>query len=170
MVILKKRRYLNWGMFIIVTLISTILLQYFFLTSELIVGPSMKPNYMSNKHAIILKKGKIKRGSVIILQAPDKKDEHYIKRIIGMPGDKIVFSQDDLYINDKTYNEFYLKKGQKSWAKSSQKSENYTSNFQTTVPENSYFVMGDNRPVSNDSRSFGAIKRNSILGTVIGQY
>ena len=82
-----------------------------------------------------------------------------IKRVIGLPGDKVEMQNNKLYINDKAYDETYLASGTN------------TPNFSVmdinnteTIPEGYYLVLGDNREESKDSRSIGLIKRKDIKG------
>lgn len=97
----------------------------------------------------------------------------YIKRIIGLPGDSVKVINDQLYINNKKVSEPYLKAGKKLFSPDS----NYTGNFSLQsrglgkkVPKDSYFVMGDHRNVSKDSRYFGYVKKSAIIGKVVLRY
>ncbi|MDK7294452.1 signal peptidase I, partial [Streptococcus pasteurianus] len=76
--------------------------------------------------------------------APDNSGDKYIKRVIGMPGDKVEYRDNQLYINDQAYDEPYLNE-----LKAENPGKLVTDNFTIEkVPEDSYFVMGDNREVS----------------------
>lgn len=83
----------------------------------------------------------ISRGDIIIFHAPDHPDENYIKRVIGMPGDTITVEDNHVYVNDVLLKEDYVKDKM-----------NVTGDGIYKVPEGHYFVMGDNRNHSNDSR------------------
>lgn len=99
-----------------------------------------------------------KRGDIVMFNSPIE-DKIYIKRIIGLPGDQITITDNQVYINGERYEEDYVD----SWEKS----------FGTTVydvPEGEYFMMGDNRDGSNDSRSWGTVKRKEILAKAIFRY
>lgn len=99
-----------------------------------------------------------KRGDVIVFKAPDGKDE-YIKRIIALPGEKIMIENGKVFINGKILNEPYLSPEQIT------NEGNFAKNGkELLVPENSFFVMGDNRDHSLDSRAFGFIERTKIIG------
>lgn len=83
----------------------------------------------------------------------------YIKRVIGLPGDKIYISEDgEVFINDVLQNEKYL-----NGIKTTRTGQKYN----LTVPENCIFVMGDNRPQSRDSREFGAVPINRVEGNIV---
>ena len=103
-----------------------------------------------------------KRGDIVIfkseLQDENGKNKLLIKRVIGLPGDKITINDGKVYINDKEYDESYLKDGYTTGS---------VNNFK--VPKGEYFVMGDNRVVSIDSRysEVGCVKKDAIKGKAI---
>lgn len=103
-----------------------------------------------------------KRGDIVIfkseLQDENGKNKLLIKRVIGLPGDKITINDGKAYINDKEYDESYLKDGYTTGS---------VNNFK--VPKGEYFVMGDNRVVSIDSRysEVGCIKKDAIKGRAV---
>lgn len=101
-----------------------------------------------------------KRGDIIIFNAPDKEKTIYIKRIIGLPGDTIKIENNKLYINGELYEEDYIKNG---W-------NNMTGTFTYEVPKGEYFVMGDNRDHSNDSRAWGSVKKDEIIAKALFRY
>lgn len=101
-----------------------------------------------------------KRGDIVMFDAPDKKDTIYIKRLIGLPGDEIKISNNQLYINGELQVEDYVKNG---WT-NSPGTEVYT------VPKGQYFMMGDNRDGSSDSRVWGFVKRDAIIAKGIFRY
>ena len=82
------------------------------------------------------------RGDIIIFKFPDDTSKQYIKRVIGLPGDKIQIKEGIIFINDKKLYEPYLKE---EWIIDND-------GYEYIVPEDSYFVLGDNRNDSNDSR------------------
>ena len=103
-----------------------------------------------------------KRGDIVIfkseLQDENGKNKLLIKRVIGLPGDKITINDGKVYVNDKEYDESYLKDGYTTGS---------VNNFK--VPKGEYFVMGDNRVVSIDSRysEVGCIKKDAIKGRAV---
>lgn len=98
------------------------------------------------------------RGDIIVFKPPDEASRDFIKRIIGLPGERIRIVNSVVYINDQVLHEPYLPEKwtyNNNWPASGQD--------QTILPDQ-YFVMGDNRNHSSDSRTFGPITLDSILG------
>lgn len=128
-------------------------------TLQQVVGPSMSPN-LKNSDLLILNKAvyklrEPKRGEVISFEYTGTK--YLIKRIIGLPGESIEVKNNILYIDGKPFEEDYLD------------SSVITKDFKLyeKIPKDSYFVMGDNRMDSMDSRDFGPIKEKDIIGKVL---
>ena len=102
--------------------------------------------------------GDPKRFDVVICRYPGRGDTNFVKRVVGLPGDTVELRDGYLYVNDERYEEPYIN------------DEYRTGRLNTfgpeTVPEGQFFVMGDHRNNSNDSRSVGPIERNMIVGHV----
>jgi signal peptidase I len=96
-----------------------------------------------------------KRGDIVILLDPMGSQDDFVKRVVGLPGEVISIKNGVTYIGDKKLDEEYI---------SSDLSMDNMGPLR--VPPDKYFVMGDNRPVSSDSRRFGPIPKESILGKV----
>lgn len=146
------------------------LLFAFVLSNETVSGPSMQPTFENNDRLIALRHFNLKRNDIVILKAPDQKNALYIKRVIGLPGEMVTSKNDKLFINGKQVPEPYLDNNLKKEA--TRNHELYTNNFtlRRRIPKNSYFVMGDHRDVSKDSRYFGFVKRSAIIGEVKWRY
>ena len=98
------------------------------------------------------------RGDIIVFKPPDEASRDFIKRVIALPGEKLHITNGVVYINDHVLNEPYLPE---KWTYNN----NWPANGADVVMQpDHYFVMGDNRNHSSDSRSFGAIDLASILG------
>ena len=140
-------------------------------------GDSMYPNVRDGEYVLVQYNRKIEREDVVIVEVNkydsvyEGETNFYIKRIIGLPGEKIRWENNVLYINDKPYNEDYFEKG---WFGTSptnpfngefkyvdEKGEVQTTNV---IPEGYYFVLGDNRATSQDSRGIGLVKKENIIG------
>lgn len=159
--------------FVIIFLIIWYSLFTFVFSNDTVSGPSMQPNFESNDRVITVRHSAIHRDNVVVIKAPDKPGALYIKRVIGLPGDTIKFKNDQLYINGKKYAEPYLDQGKKLYAQGQLYTYNFSlksRGFGNKVPKNSYFVMGDHRNISNDSRMFGYVKRSQVIGVVKLRY
>ncbi|HEY0492820.1 MAG TPA: signal peptidase I [Candidatus Dormibacteraeota bacterium] len=98
------------------------------------------------------------RGDIIVFKPPNEDSRDFIKRVIALPGDKIRISNSVVYINGQVLREPYLPE---RWTYNN----NWPADGQDKlVPADQYFVMGDNRNHSSDSRSFGFVERDAILG------
>lgn len=127
-----------------------------------ISGISMSPNYPDSEYLLTERvtyyKNPPKRGDVVVFTPPISTDD-YIKRVIGLPGETVSIKNNKVYINDKLLNEDYLKNDVPTQGGSFlQEGQNYK------VADGEFFVMGDNRSHSYDSRSFGPIKKKVING------
>lgn len=95
----------------------------------------------------------IRRFDIVVIKT---KKSFIIKRVIGLPGDKVEYKNNRLYVNDSEVEEDYIRGKMEDY--------NIEELGSTVVPANSYFVLGDNRKVSADSRVYGFIKQKDILG------
>ncbi len=127
-----------------------------------VVGSSMYPTLKDGEILILNKLNyrfrNVKRGDIISLKYADTK--YLIKRVVGLPGDKIEINNNTLLINGKAYEEKYLDKDMKY--------ENFTLKdigFEK-IPKDMYLVLGDNRENSLDSRKIGLIKKSDINGKI----
>lgn len=147
---------------VVVALVISVVLYLFIMTPHEVVGRSMDPTYkngemlMANK--ILYRMKKPERGDVIIFKYSDTQD--FIKRIIGLPGEKVMLKDGKLYVNGNLLDESnYLNSSVYT------NGGDYLKEGETiTVPEGRYFVCGDNRPHSSDSRVFGPIDIKNIKG------
>ena len=154
----------------IVVALSVFVVVYLFLVQpHEVKGSSMEPNFHDSEYILTDKISyrfvEPKRGDVIIFKAPRNPDVDYIKRVIGLPGDKVKVEAGYVYVNGKKLNEYYLKDNTLLFAGSFMQE-----GVEITVPDGQYFVMGDNRPHSSDSREFGTIEQKSIIGRAVVRY
>jgi signal peptidase I len=117
---------------------------------------SMEPNFFEGDRVVVNKAvywfHGPERGDVVILKAPDGRQEEFIKRIIGLPGDTVEVIKGAVYVNGIKLDEPYVKR-----------SFSYTL-AKETVPADNYFVLGDNRDVSNDSHRGWLLTRENLIG------
>lgn len=146
--------------------ITMVVLRIFILSPVTVSGESMMPTLVDKEKIIASKVSKIKRFDIVPLKAPDKEDTLYIKRIIGLPGEHIEYKNDILYINGEQYDEPYLDEYKD--ITTGNLTEDFTLDSllnSNEVPKDSYFVLGDNRQNSKDSRMIGFIKKEDIIGS-----
>ncbi len=159
---------ISWLKALLIALVIVLVCRHFLITPSIVKGESMMPNLEDGDRIILSKISKIERFDEIAFQAPDSED-NYVKRVIGLPGDTIEMRDDQLLVNGKPVKEPYLED-----IKSILPSEDpLTNNFtlmeitgEEVVPEDKLFVLGDNRRVSKDSRSFGFIDEEEVIGDV----
>jgi signal peptidase I len=124
-------------------------------------GPSMQPGLHENERVLVNSLAYLfqqpHRGDVIVFRPPNDLNERYIKRVIGVPGDTLQLTPSDVYVNGILLNEPYL----------APTPPGYTNNMEPAtihLGPSQYFVMGDNRTNSQDSRFFGPISQSEIIG------
>lgn len=121
-------------------------------------GFSMEPNFHDGQYIFVNKLEYFlhapARGDAVVLVPPTNADRDYIKRIIGLPGDRVQISNGQVSINDQPLREPYpLNRGSYNMPP-------------TTIPQNEFFVLGDNRDNSSDSHMWGTLPRDKIVGKV----
>lgn len=174
----------EWGSLIFIVLVI-LAIRLFVFVPVTVKGHSMDPTLADGQRLIVSKIYEPERFDIITTVEPNDSSKVAVKRLIGLPGDTIEYKNDQLYINGKTYNEPYLKDFKAKFAKDrlqeeyrysaryQQKAEvvsNFTPDFSVKVPTGKYFVMGDNRLVSMDSREFGFITKKLMRGEVVLRY
>ncbi|CRK80506.1 signal peptidase I [Neobacillus massiliamazoniensis] len=165
----KKNELWEWTKALLIAVILAAVIRYFLFAPIVVDGLSMMPT-LKNQDRMIVNKlsyeiGKPQRFDIIVFHAPENKD--YIKRVIGLPGDKIEYKNDTLYVNGKAYKEPYLdeyKKQVTDGPLTDPFTLDETAVGQKTVPKGELFVMGDNRRFSKDSRHIGAVPMNKVIG------
>ena len=137
---------------------------YFFLVQpHQVYGNSMLPNFHNGDYILTDKisyRFRLpKRGDVVIFHSPTYPEREFIKRIIGLPGEKILLKEGKIFINGKRLSEPYLPPHT-----STRPGLFLKEGKEVIVPLSEYFVLGDNRSNSSDSRDFGPIPRKAIIG------
>lgn len=124
----------------------------------------MDPTFFDKQYILTniigLKFSKPERGDVIVFKSPPDPEKDYIKRVIGIPGDTVMIKDGDVYVNGALLDQsLFLKVPVKTYGGSFLRESEAV-----TVPVDSYFVMGDNRSGSSDSREWGFIPLKSLIG------
>lgn len=153
----KKREWLEWAKAIALAILIALFLRTFIFATSVVEGESMGPTLEDGERVIFNKIVYIfnepNRGDVVIIQRPTK---NYVKRVIGLPGETIEINGKKLLIDGEEYEQAFLEED----------AQIRTGKFgPIIIPENSYFVMGDNRAISKDSRNgLGFILKEEIVG------
>lgn len=164
---------LNFVMDILETIVfvgSLFIVVYLFVAQpNQVKGASMDPTFGTGDYIftskITYKMRSFHRGDVIVFKSPSNPDIEYIKRIIGIPGDVVMVKDSEVFVNGRHLTETYIDAKTNLWE------GGFTKNGEgSTVPEDMLFVMGDNRPRSSDSREFGPITQESVIGQVFYRY
>jgi signal peptidase I len=155
------RQTIEWVVLVVGALLIALLIKTFLFQAFYIPSASMDPTLKVHDRVLVNKLSyhlhSVHRGDIIVFKAPPEERtpqiKDLVKRVIGLPGDTIEARDGQIYINDRLLKEPYLPKGTRSDDLPRQ-----------VIPAGSYFMMGDNRSASSDSRVFGPIKRSTIIG------
>lgn len=132
-------------------------------------GASMDPTFGSGDYIftskITYKMRSFQRGDVVVFKSPHNPDIEYIKRVIGIPGDMVMVKDNEVFVNGRQLTEDYIAAKTNLWE------GGFAKNGEAAkVEEGMLYVMGDNRPRSSDSREFGPITQESVIGQVFYRY
>lgn len=149
---------------VVIALAIFVIVYLFLFQPHQVRGSSMFPNFYDNDYLltdkISYRLNVPKRGDVIIFKAPKNEEYDYIKRVIGLPGEKISINEaDQVVLNNEIFNEPYLDSSVKTFG-----GVFLEIGKTVTVPEDQYFVLGDNRAHSSDSRDWGFVPKENIIG------
>ena len=137
----------------VLIIIAVILIRTFIITPVRVDGASMDQTLEDGQILLLYKLANVDYGDIVVLDE-EKEGEIIIKRIIGMPGDTVSINDNTVYVNGEELEEDYA--------------YGETSDYEEiTLGDDEYFILGDNRPISKDSRYFGPVKEDEIIGKVI---
>lgn len=148
-----------------IALVFAGLVRYFLIQPFFVEGASMEPSFLSGEYLLIDEASyyfkSVERGEVVVFHYPLDASKYYIKRVIGVPGETVEIKDGKVIIyNNDNSDGFFIE-------------EDYLSgdgitlgNIKKKLGKNEYFVLGDNRLVSSDSRQWGTLPRNNIVGRV----
>jgi signal peptidase I len=160
---------LDWLKYILIAVLIGLLLVVFVIQRNSVIGDSMIPNLHGNDQLLVEKVSKffhgIGYGDIITISTSDLKEHeggpNIIKRVIGLPGDTIEIRDNSVWRNGQKIDEStYLPAGTKTEPRS-------MANIKIKLNSDEYYVMGDNREVSLDSRTFGPVPLEGIIGKVL---
>ena len=164
-----KRRTIEWLVIIAIALVVAVMVRLYVVQSFYVPSVSMSPTLQVGDRILVNKLAYhlhgVGRGDIIVFRAPpkvastcDTTDQDLVKRVIGLPGETISDRDGLVYINNKVLPEPWLPKND---------TNTFTGSFSPVhIGANSYFVMGDNREDSCDSRYWGTVNRSMIIGKV----
>ena len=161
-----KSKIWEWVKAIVLAVGLAMIIRFFLFEPYLVEGSSMDPTLHDGDRLFVNKTlkfiGEIEKGDIVIIDG-EEEDIRYVKRIIGLPGDMVRAEGGQVYVNDEPIEEPYLTENREA---AEQLGMMLTGDFEEVeVPEGSYFVMGDNRLNSMDSRNgLGLIESSRILG------
>jgi signal peptidase I len=167
------RTLIEWVVILMAVLLCTVLLRTYVVQSFSIPSLSMYPTLQVGDRIIVNKLSYdlhgIHRGDIVVFARPPLEDQEYadlVKRVIGLPGETISSEDGHIYINGKRLNEPWLPKGPDSYsgALPGDAHPQYDLPGPVKIPAGEYYVMGDNRTDSEDSRFFGPIPKSLIVG------
>lgn len=154
---------------VIVSVVSIFIVYGFIAKPYVVEGKSMEPNFQDGNYLIVdeitYRFREPARGEVIVFRNPGNEKEFYIKRIIGLPSETVDvdIKENAVKIDGKILSQDYLPQDTPFCSSAQSPS---CRNVSFRLRNDQYFVMGDNRPQSYDSRSWGPLKRNEIVGEV----
>jgi len=171
--------------FNIVTAVVLFLVIYLFVAQpHQVEGDSMFPNYHSGDYVLTEKITEhfegIQRGDVVVFRYPRNRAYDYIKRVVALPGDTVLIREGQVFVNNQSLEEPYLSRNKTSNSVLAHNSPNQavrtdgrtflSEGEEFEVPTDEMIVMGDNRPESSDSREWGTVALDEIIGKVFFRY
>jgi signal peptidase I len=158
------RAALSWLRHLTLSVVIAIVIILFLYQPVRVEGTSMMPSLVNEERIFINKFvyrfSSIERGDTVVFQFPRDTSKSYIKRVVGMPGDTVLIDHGTVIVNGTTLDEPYVP----------QENRDETSYPAIKVEPDCYYVLGDHRNSSNDSRSWGTVKRGFIYGKAVFVY
>lgn len=151
------------GKVVLGVFISALIIRSFVFQPFVVEGKSMEPSFYNGEYVMVEKVSyhlhQPKRGDVIVFRYPNDPSINYIKRIIGLPGDTVRIENGKVSVNGTQLNESYLTSDEQTIV-----ARNPDIPYEVTVGKDQYFVMGDNREHSADSREGWLVNKDLIIG------
>jgi signal peptidase I len=154
----------SWFRDILFAFVTAIFIVIFVVQPVKVEGTSMQPHLVDQErifvNRFIYRFAKIDRGDVVVFWFPKDPNKSFIKRVLALPGDEVEIRNGAVYVNGAKQDEPYL----------TREFQDHDSYPKTVVPEDHYFVLGDHRNSSNDSRNWGWVPRENIYGKAVFRY
>ena len=156
---------IHWARDLLISVVIAIVVILFIYQPVKVEGTSMMPALVNEERIFINKfvykiGNNIERGDMVVFWFPGDPTKSYIKRVIGTPGDTVEIDDGTVIINGKRLEESYVP----------EEYRDQVSSPPTRIPEDKYFVLGDHRSSSNDSRTWGMVPRDYIYGKAVFVY
>jgi signal peptidase I len=163
-------KFVHFVKYVVIDILLAALISFFLINYVVsafkIEGDSMKPLLRDQERVLISKlaarPGKLHRFDIVVLYKPDEPEKSLIKRIVGLPGEIIEIRGGEVLINDKPLKQPFAGDPELAKAPSDMKA--------LLIPRGTYFVMGDNRLISFDSRLFGPVPEKYVFGKAFFRY
>jgi signal peptidase I len=153
-----------WLRDLVVAATASVLIITFLYQPVRVEGTSMLPRLEDRDRLFVNKLvyhiSSIERGDVVVFHYPRNPEQSYIKRVIALPGDRLFIDHGQVWLNGKPLRERYVP----------EEYRDSRSFAEIVVPEDRYFMMGDHRSISSDSREFGPVERSLIYGKAVFVY
>jgi signal peptidase I len=164
---MKKSAFREYFESLIVAVILALFVRTFVFQAFKIPTGSMEPNLLVGDHLIVNKMtfSPVRRGDIIVFKFPKDPERDFIKRVIGLPGDKIELRRKTVYVNGEALAEPYAHFIESPRAESEPVSDDVRQDYgPVSVPSDQYFMMGDNRDNSEDGRFWGFLPKSYVKG------
>jgi len=169
------KSFIEMVIYMAIIIVSVVFIRYIFVSPFAVEGSSMEPGLHTGELIVVnkigyanwfgIKFGEPERGDVVVVHPPNDPKKYYIKRVIALPEETIYFHNGEIIIENEEYpdgirlNEDYLSEDNNKTSP-----PNGLRNTKVTLSERNYYLLGDNRKASSDSRSFGPIHKQNIVG------
>lgn len=153
---------------VVISLVIIIPIRYFLVQPFYVKGASMEPTFYDHEYLIVdeitYRLHQPERGDVVVFRYPRNPQEYFIKRVIGLPEEKVQIKDNNIIIFNKEHPEGFVL--DENYIPAEVKTYSLVEDV-ITLDKNEYYVLGDNRNSSKDSRSFGPVNKSFIIGRVL---
>lgn len=153
---------------VVISLVIIIPIRYFLVQPFYVKGASMEPTFYDHEYLIVdeitYRLHQPERGDVVVFRYPRNPQEYFIKRVIGLPGEKVQIKDNNIFIFNKEHPDGFML--DENYIPAEVKTYSLVEDA-ISLENNEYYVLGDNRNSSKDSRSFGPVNKSFIIGRVL---